>query len=118
MRITPCVAGCCGPKLTSRSCVATSRKNSRSPDGSTRPSFSSVMLPCGSAAMGLPSSRALLARDPVVLLGEHVVLPQRVADPVVGQQDVPRVGVADERDAEHLAALALVPLRGAVDRGR
>src|SRR5437867_1222275 len=116
MRITPWVAGCCGPKLTSRSVVWTSRKNSRSPVGSTRPSFSSVMLPCGSPAMVLPFPRALLARDPVVLLGEHVVLAQRETFPVVGEQDVARIGVPDERDAEHLRALALVPLRGAVDR--
>src|ERR1044071_3627322 len=99
MRITPCVAGCCGPKFTSRSVVWTSRKNSRSPDGRTRACSSSVMLPCGSAAMVPASPRALLARDAVVLLREHVVLAQRVADPVVGQEDVPRVGAADERDA-------------------
>ena len=51
----------------------------------------------------------------MVLVGEDVVLAQRVPDPVVGQQDVARIGVALERDAEHLRALALVPLRRAVD---
>ena len=52
----------------------------------------------------------------MVLLRELVVLAQRVPDPVVGEQDVARIGKADERDAEHLGALALVELRGAIDR--
>src|SRR4029079_13766037 len=103
MRITPCVAGCCGPKFTSRSVVLTSRKYSRSPEGRIRASSPIVMLPCRSAI-------GLLAGDPVVLLREHVVLPKRIPDPVVREQDVPRIGMADERDPEHLGALALVPL--------
>src|SRR5262245_10130596 len=114
MRITPCVAGCCGPMFTSRSCVWTSSMNSFSPLSSVRCSSGSVIVPRGAWDMAC----WLLAGDAVVLLGEHVVLAHRVTDPVVGQEDVARVGMTDEPDAEHLRTLALVPLRRAVDRGR
>src|SRR5688572_4344439 len=108
MRITPCVAGCWGPKLTSMSWVRTSSANSRSP-------LSSSVASAGTVGWLMRACARLLAGDAVVLLGEHVVLAQRVAQPVVGQQHVARIGMADEGHAEHLRALALVPLRRAID---
>ena len=94
-RNTPCVLGCCGPMLTSISSLC--RSNSTS-SGSTR-----------SIAM------RYLPRNPVVLGGHLIILAQRVADPVLGQEDPPQVGVARKKHARQVEHLALVPLGRAPD---
>src|SRR5688572_9827668 len=50
-------------------------------------------------------------RDPVVLPRELIVLPQRVALPVLGAQDPPQVWVTGKVDSEQVERLALVPIR-------
>src|SRR5437867_6482994 len=49
---------------------------------------------------------------------DGVILPQRVAFPVVREKDPPEVGMALEDDAEHLVALALHPVGAAIERGQ
>src|SRR3990167_4913509 len=49
--------------------------------------------------------------DPVVFLGNDVVLAQRMAHPVLGAEDAHQVGVALVDDAEQVEGLALVPVR-------
>ena len=90
--------------------------NSRSPAAAATPALvGSRSMAVGCVAVRRSPSR-YSQEIPWYSFGEHVVLAQRIADPVVRQQDVARIGVAGEGDAEHLGALALVPLRGAVDR--
>src|SRR5207244_9959730 len=49
---------------------------------------------------------------------DGVILPQRVAFPVVREKDPPEVGMALEDDAEHVVALALHPVGAAIERGQ
>src|SRR5262245_55936655 len=49
---------------------------------------------------------------------DGVVLPERVAFPVVREKDASKVGMAVEDDPEHVVALALHPVGAAVERGQ
>src|SRR5262249_272418 len=51
-----------------------------------------------------------------VLLVDAIILAQRMALPVIGQQDAPQVGMALEADPEHVEALALQPVRRGPER--
>src|SRR2546425_6170446 len=65
----------------------------------------------------------LFQRDPLILVGELVVLAERIAGPVLRQKNPPEVGMVLEADAVHVVGLALVPVGGlpeagdALDRG-
>src|SRR4051812_6468045 len=99
-RSTPCVLGCCGPMLTSISSVRTSN--------------STIVWSSGSV---LAVAMVLSTPDAVVFERKLVVLAERMADPVLGQQDAAQVGVAREPDAAEVVHLALVPVRGRPDAG-
>src|SRR5215475_15632382 len=49
---------------------------------------------------------------------DSVVLPERMAFPVVREKDASKVGMAVEDDPEHVVALALHPVGAAVERGQ
>src|SRR5438132_7254481 len=51
----------------------------------------------------------------LILLNDAVVLSQRVALPLFGQQNPRHVGMTRELDAEHIEDLALQPVGGQVD---
>src|SRR5215467_2218794 len=48
----------------------------------------------------------------------YVVLQERVAFPVVREEDAPKVGMAVEDDPEHVVAFALHPVGAAIERGQ
>src|SRR5215471_1356630 len=81
-RSTPCVDGCCGPML---------RTNS---------------VQSKEVASGMGSRAAfdiqILLHPALVLLEDRVIFAQRVALPLLGQQDAPHVGMARELNAEHV----------------
>src|SRR6185436_10574233 len=79
-RNTPWVLGCCGPMLRS---------------------ISSVFMSAISVNDVL---------DPVIALGNHVVLPQSMPLPVLGAQDPRQVVVTLEDHAHQVEGLALVPV--------
>src|SRR5215831_8170050 len=49
---------------------------------------------------------------------DGVVFPERIAFPLVREEDAPKVGMAVEDDPEHVVALALHPVGAAVERGQ
>src|SRR5947209_2387738 len=116
-RSTPCVLGCCGPMLTSISSVRTSNSTT-------------VGSRVGGVAMAINFPRSLISNlqsaiynlqsspssNPMVLQRELVILPQRVADPIFGEQDAVQVRMADEQNAAQVVNLALVPVRGFPER--
>ena len=138
-RSTPCVDGCCGPMLTTM-CSSPDCSPVRRPPRRPRPSpgrrrcrrgprrsrQSLASRGRGSTA-GLMVSRAVIVRPPLVRrrhgraavldrdAAERVVLPLRVAPPVVGHLDPGQRGMAVEDDAEEVPGLPLVPVAGGVD---
>src|SRR6185295_282460 len=48
---------------------------------------------------------------------DGVVLPERIALPVVREEDAPQVGMTLENDPEHVVALALHPVGASIERG-
>src|SRR5262245_52457001 len=58
----------------------------------------------------------LTPADSVVFQRKFVVFSQRMADPVLGEQDARQVGVAGEPDAGQVIDLAFVPVSGAPQR--
>src|ERR1035437_3574080 len=98
-RSTPWVEGCCGPMLRTNS--VESRK----------------------VESGIPRSLAafdsqVFLHPALVLLENSVIFAQRVALPLVGQQDAPHVGVPREFDPEHIVDFTLQPVGGQVDAHR
>ena len=133
--ITPWVDGCCGPKLMtiSSSDGLDAPKDSpfdwlshwatpSSPGPEPWPWPGPWSWPqAAAAAMALRfSSFDLLTQphqrvrprvaDPVVPARLLIVLAQRMADPVVGQQDAPQVRVADEIHPQHVVDFAFQPI--------
>src|SRR5215831_15442936 len=90
-RSTPWVEGCCGPMLRTNS--VESRK----------------------VESGIPRSLAafdsqVFLHPALILLENSVVLAQRVALPLVGQEDAPHIGVSREFDTEHVVDFAFEPV--------
>ena len=122
-RSTPWVAGCWGPMLTSISSgpMSSSRQPWFNGGRGLPPYWPSTCRFCGVKSKG-PTPIVLAGQGPlghllrrlhpqaVVELGVHPVLAQRVAAPVVGEQDPAQVRVAAEGDAEEVEGLALVPV--------
>src|SRR5262245_25641391 len=96
-RITPWVLGCCGPMLSSISCVCSVAMAPLVP------------LPLEVVVPGVV--------DAAVVRREDVVLAQRVPLPVLREQQAAEIGMAVEADAEEIEGLALEPVRPAPDRG-
>src|SRR5208283_2090835 len=90
-RRTPCVDGCCGPMLR------TSSVESRNVASGIRGSLSAF-------------DAQVLLNPALVLLKNRIILPQRVALPLIGQQDPVHVRVSGEFDAEHIEHFALQPV--------
>src|SRR3990172_12151657 len=137
---TPCVEGCCGPKLMSivSSGLPACRRMSlsmgvrllglgrRGRGGRRRGSglrrrrariLGEALLV---QAAELNERVLTLVRDPVVAALLLVVLAEREALPVVRQEDAAQVGMAGEDDPQEVVALALHPvgsLPDALDRG-
>src|SRR2546430_1622841 len=120
-RSTPWVLGCCGPMLTSISSVRTSNSMTvGSGVVAIRGSVKVAIIISGFATLRrsvqVPHASAkrretgLSPANPVVLQRELVVLPQRVPDPVFGQQDPRRVRVPHEPHPAQVVHLALVPV--------
>src|SRR5690606_37731658 len=133
-RSTPWVDGCCGPMLTT---IFSSSIGSRPARTSSQSAPVTVKT--------LPSGVSWTGAYPVVMVGtsvpgslvgppgvrrrdlgalvlhrhpaERVVLPLRVALPVVRHQNSGQPGVAVEDDAEHVVDLPLLPVGGRVDLG-
>src|SRR5437868_1587830 len=80
-RNTPCVLGCWGPMLTSISSVRTSNSMIRGSSNVV------VILP---------------PPHPVVFQRHLIVFAERVADPILGTEDPPQVGVPDKADARQV----------------
>src|SRR5687767_1081655 len=58
----------------------------------------------------------LFQRNALILVGELVILPHRVARPVLREQDAAQVGMVLVLDPVHVIGLALVPVRRLVER--
>src|SRR3954454_3239507 len=100
-RSTPCVLGCCGPMLSTSSVVSNIIPASRCEWGTAR------SLDVLGAADAQPVHRVLHQH----LAGpfERVVLPLRVALPLVGHEDAAQVRMAGKRDPEQVEDLAFEP---------
>src|SRR5690242_7178863 len=81
-RSTPCVDGCCGPIFRTSSVES---KNVASGMGSLTAFDTQVLL--------YPS---------VILRQNRIILAQRIARPLLGQQDAPHVRMSGELDSEHV----------------
>src|SRR5262245_38568981 len=99
-RSTPWVLGCCGPMLTSISSVRTSNSTTV---GSGRRTSVTVAIDCLS-----PSNSVIFQR-------EFVILPQRMSDPVLRQENPPRIRMVDEPHAAQVVDFSLVPVGDAPD---
>src|SRR5262245_47379967 len=96
-RSTPCVLGCCGPMLT----VIVSVRIS-----ATRQSI--LLHVCPELGFGHLERFGRLRRLPDL---DRIVLPKRIAVPILGHQQAARIGMTVERDAEKIPDLALEPVR-------
>src|SRR6266849_7463259 len=89
-RNTPWVEGCCGPILSTNS------------------------VESRNVASGMDLLAAfdvqILLHPAVVLLDEPVFLPQREADPFLGQQNAAHIGMTLKLDAEHIENFAFQPI--------
>src|SRR5438309_662038 len=120
-RKTPCVLGCCGPRLSvirlSSSTTPISPGSSKMVSPSSGPragpspgiSVSTITVPSAffpsRAECSVRLVSELLYGDVLVVC--LVVAAHREPDEVVGQQDASQVGMAEEADAHHLVCLAL-----------
>src|SRR5579859_1139385 len=93
-RNTPWVDGCWGPMLT----VSSSR---------SAPSTRSFV---DGGALSVVAIQPPRDREVDGLCAERLGAPQRVAAPLVGQQDPPEIGMVLELDTEQVEQLALVPV--------
>ena len=59
----------------------------------------------------------LSAANAVIFQRHFVILAQRMADPILGAEDAPQVGMAGEVDARQVVHLALVPVGRAPHAG-
>src|SRR5919109_2891778 len=94
-RSTPCVDGCCGPRLTT--IVSSDSGHCSGPRTRSR----------GVSVTGSSSSRSLRLLELDGHPGRRVVLAQRVALPVVGHEQADEVGMAGEANAEEVIHLSL-----------
>src|SRR5262245_48640116 len=101
-RSTPCVLGCWGPMLTSISSVRTSN--------STTVGSSSCAIDIGYLVEGIRHRGRLPRADPVVLLGELVVLAQWIANPILRAENADQVWVAHKVHAGQVVNLSLMPI--------
>src|SRR5688572_13867419 len=100
-RSTPCVEGCCGPILMTISLA--SRKVAWG--------VASVVAMILLAALDVQ----VLTHPAHILLQDAVVLAQREALPLLGQENPRKVRVIVEADAEHVEDFAFHPVRAAPD---
>src|SRR5262245_56219656 len=107
-RSTPCVLGCCGPMLSTSSLV--SNIAPRTVSGCT-------LLNVGFLPR-LPELQPVerVLHQQLARAFERIVLALRTSLPVLGHQDAPSIGMADEADAEHVVDLALEPVGGGPHR--
>src|SRR5919106_3298439 len=110
---TPCVAGCCGPTLSTICCVSRPRSATSAASSSGQRIGSSTLAiasfpltASGSGLVGVLGPRPLLDLSAA---GELEGLEPGVALEVLGEVQVAQVWVTLEFDAEHLVALTLVP---------
>src|SRR6266851_6933369 len=119
-RNTPCVLGCCGPRL---SVIRVPPTSSRTPEASTsskmvspssalregaRPEINVSAMVVFFAWDASPSVRLVdKLLDGNVVVVRFVVASHGEADEVVGQQDAAQIGVAEEADAHHFEGFTL-----------
>src|SRR5260370_3820693 len=99
-RSTPCVEGCCGPKLT---------VSSSPPNAPCSPVL--LIVTPGDSIMLRPGPSATSGALPELhyLAAHRIVAAQRVAHPVVRHQDSRQARVVREDDAEHVVRLPFLP---------
>src|SRR5262245_1897013 len=107
-RSTPCVDGWCGPMLRTISSVLRGVPSTAAPGVSALISAMRFLWVPWPPSLVFPP-----VVDPGVVRGVHVVLPQRVPDPVLRAEDPPQIGIAFELDADQVVRLALEPARAA-----
>src|SRR6267143_921863 len=124
MRNTPCVLGCCGPRLSVIRFASSTTP--RAPGASNIVSPSSA--PCAGVRPGMLTRVSAIDDafqsvrlvhelfDGDVLIVGLVVATHREPDEIVGQQNAPQVGVTEEADAHHLEGFALHELGAGPDR--
>src|SRR5216683_166771 len=125
MRNTPCVLGCCGPRLSvirfSSSTTPSEPGASKmvSPNSGPWTGVRPGMLTSVSAIDGASQSVRLVNElfDGDVLIVGLVVSTHREADEIVGQQNAAQVGVAQEADPHHLEGFTLHELGTRPDGG-
>src|SRR5438128_6177320 len=107
-RSTPCVLGCCGPMLITSSLVS-----NIAPWWTVGELFNLRLL------LGLTQFQPVdrIFHQQLARAFERVVLPLRMALPVLGHQNAPPIGMSDEIHAEHVEHLALEPVRSRPDAG-
>src|SRR5436190_19630020 len=96
-RRTPCVDGCCGP-IEIVICVSSGR---------------SMTSNCGGILATDDTDKLRLLQTIWLIASQRKILAQRVALPVVRQQDAAQIGVTVEDHAKQIKRFALVPIRGA-----
>src|SRR5688572_8584295 len=101
-RSTPCVLGCCGPMFT----VIVSVRISAMP-------LHAIALDVG-AELGLADLERLVGLRGLANL-HRIVLPRRVAFPVLRHQQPAEIAIAVEEDAEHVPDFTLGPAGAAPD---
>src|SRR5664280_904405 len=82
-----------------------------------RPASSDSRMRRSASAMASSGAVTKESGMGMVLDQVDVVFAQRMADPVVGEQDTTQVGMTLEADAHHVPGLALVPAGGRPDVG-
>src|SRR6266851_4467740 len=124
-RKTPCVLGCCGPRLSvirfassttpSEPGASNTVSPSSAPWAGVRPGIWTSVSAIDGASQLVRLVNELLDGD--VLIVGFVVPTHREADKIVRQQNAAQVGVTEEADAHHLEGFALHEL-GAGPDGR
>src|SRR2546426_4732896 len=121
MRMIPCMAGCCGPTPSCMGWVPlpvpapSPSMNSRvvvGPDGATSITGSPRTARCGFA---LP--RSDLGADQGLTAVDRIVLPKRMADELLVEEQALEVRMAGEAHAEHVPHLALEPVGDGPEAG-
>src|SRR5580658_3294088 len=108
-RSTPCVDGCCGPILRMISSAPSTVALTPSPNFDRSSVRVSLIVRISGALLAALNPQGF--PHPVrILLQNVVLLPQRIALPLVRQQDALQIRMPLEDDPEHVVAFALEPV--------
>src|SRR5215210_3228078 len=113
-RSTPCVEGCCGP-IEIVICVSSGRSMTSNCGGRlliVQSPMSKVQGQCPQSKLTLDFGHWTLDLSQTVrfIPAQRKIFAERVAFPIVGQQDATQIRVAVEMDAEQVKGLTLMPV--------